>query len=629
MQNKLIIGTIIGGLAIAAIFFATDSWRTVNPAVSDVVILRDRSLISGGLRVCNASTCTVDTTPIALATIEWIGLGRADPLPPAATSPTSDELHKSDGTIAKGRLTGITSTSVSTRGGKFTRAETAWIHLAPPVDDSDQPDQIGAPKAPKPATPPGSGTTAGNAGTLPPPPRSPRSPGNGVKQCPAAKPLGAHVELRINRTESTPAMERSSRVRVWFDLTPATRGQWRHELTTPWDATHMTWKTEASACVDLPDRAQEWVCKCDPSRGRGIADLAEGGYAHFYPVGPHLTMQFPNVIISSGDVTLECLSRSEGSRSDTRLNLDNVDVLPYGSGPNDFLVAPTGCLDASGRAFVPACLKQPELYAVIPFVGSQERTTEENRGEKIRTRMRWEVCCGCGKPPRDMPEGEKDPCGDDEQQRGLLEVAVARAVALRNEMAPHVEQLKQHWIQAQALESNFDLVVRSCAGWDIAMTLVGYLAGGANAPKLAQAFTAGLGILQQLLAQDPTVVLSAGGAFGLEGLEEANNVVSLYSTVAGFTSDRAGAGSLAGMRAKLEDCAKDPTQSGLVYADAKLYLDEVEQVFTEAGEIARLTTEISQADTEVMNRWREFHRACLENAACRGLDPAICGAGPQ
>lgn len=426
-------------------------------------------------------------------------------------------------------------------------------------------------------------------------------------------------------------MSRSSRVRVWFGLAPMLPPtEWRYDLRQTWNASHMTWRTEASGCVDLPDAYGE-VCTCPPARETGISSLSEGyGYAHFGPLYPELTLQLPSAIEHSSTVTFQCVDpRGDGVGGGIGTSISGVEnVLSASAGTTDgaFFVAPTGCVGPDGRV-TPDCSAHPELYAAIPFVGSDQRRDVSTSSSR-QTKMRWEVCCGCGVPPRDMPEGETDPCGDPDQQRGLLEVAVDRAKALRAEATPHLQRFEREYGQAQQFKSDFDLVVNSCAGWDIAMALLAFLAGGPNAPQSAQAFTQGLGMLQQVLARDPSVVLSAGAAFGLEGWDVVNDSWGLMSTLYTGALDASSAGSLPGMKAKLEDCARVPLVSRLVYDDAKLYLQHLETAFTELRELHRLSTLAQQADTQVIEKWHAYHRACLENAACRGIDPAVCGPAP-
>jgi hypothetical protein len=121
--------------------------------LEDLLILRDGSVRSGALSTCNAASCTVDSSITPLASIEWIGLSREDPIPPSSSA---DEVHKIDGTVVAGRMSRIDATTVSTTRGPLTRAETAWVHLVPPQAPAPaQPGAFGAPPpTPPPAQPP-------------------------------------------------------------------------------------------------------------------------------------------------------------------------------------------------------------------------------------------------------------------------------------------------------------------------------------------------------------------------------------------------------------------------------------------------------------------------------------------
>ncbi len=600
----------------------------------DRLVLRDGASLTGKLRACSEEKCRLDSSSIPLDAILWIGLDAEEGArPPGAPAEPGDTVILTDGTRHGGALVGLSLGMVATARGEWDRENVAWIFLAPrpgspPVAQPPivRPEEEPAPGS-SPETAPSPAPATPRSGPAPAP-RPRRVPGDGVEPCPPGNPLGAHIELRTSGTANGLAFSRTGKVKIWFDLAPSGPSQWRYELSQPWSASHLTWRTEASGCVDLPDSYGE-VCRCSPSRASGVVDFpGDSGYGSFYPLDPQLSVHLPDSIMNSADVPFECVRRDAGSSGRIGLFASGVeDVRPYeNSTVRAFFVAATGCFDAEGR-MSPDCAAHPELYAVIPFAGSDRRTDAYGSDEVTRT-MRWEVCCGCGIPPREMPEGENDPCGDPDQQRGLLEVAVDRANALRAQTAPRIQGFEQHWRQAEAFKSDFELVVNSCAGWDIATTLLGYLAGGPNATQSAQAFSQGLGMLQQLLVQDPALVLSAGSAFGLEGWDVVNDSWGLLSTLYSAGLDISSAGSVAGMKAKLADCARVPLVSHLVYDDAKLHLEHLEKALTELREIHRLSTETEQADTEVVNRWGAFHRACLENAQCRGLDPALCGPPP-
>jgi hypothetical protein len=272
----------------------------------------------------------------------------------------------------------------------------------------------------------------------------------------------------------------------------------------------------------------------------------------------------------------------------------------------------------------PDCVRRPDLYAAIPMSG-QDTDVSTVGDEEMTSTMRWEICCGCGEPPRDRPEGENDPCGDPSIQRGFLDVAISNAQQKRNDLRPRFERFQQHWSQAMGAQSSFNAVVGSCAGWDIAMTALGGLAGEGAPAALITIF----GILDQLLDQDPSAVLTAGALLpGPEGAAVAD-AWGLLTALYGLATDFSNASSIAGMRAKLEGCAGTPTVDDRLYAAAGRYIDELEKAFAELPDISRLKTEIAQADADVFNKYAAWHRACLENARCRGLDPAICGPPPR
>lgn len=453
-----------------------------------------------------------------------------------------------------------------------------------------------------------------------------------IAPCPASKPLGAHIELRIEHTDQFYA--RSSRVRAWFELEPPLYdGAFNKKLLAPWTAKEIIWRTTASTCRDT---AAYGDCRCPASRASGTVDLSSG-YATYQPVGPRLSVLFPEEIRTSADVQVECFDGVNKNLQGASLHLTSVfNVLPRGDTARGVYVDASGCYDAQGR-LKPECVKQPERFALLPFAGSGE-IRDSGNGSEALSKARWEVCCGCGIAPRGGMEGETDECGDSAQQRGLFEVAIDTAKALRGNLRPRIDRFENEKRLAEQYRSDFETVSRSCAGWDISIELLKALLGGANAPESAQTLVQIFEILEKVADEDPSILLNV-----VEGLPLPASLEFTFLGVDGFTIgalwDSAAevyegalevdqADSIPQMRQRLEDCSDVPLVSNLVYDDAKLHLRHLEAAVRELPAIRELATRIEQADTEVYNRWVAYHRACLEEAECRGTDPAQCGAAP-
>ena len=150
----------IGRKLVAAIFPGDD-----GKAAADLLVAADGSIRSGTLERCNAASCTLDGSPVALEAIRWIGLGQEGESPPAATASTIF-FAESDSVTA--RLSAVDATNVDTTRGSFPRSSVTWIHVAfePPA----APPPSGTAQRPPGGNPHESPPTGRPPGQPPPPP---------------------------------------------------------------------------------------------------------------------------------------------------------------------------------------------------------------------------------------------------------------------------------------------------------------------------------------------------------------------------------------------------------------------------------------------------------------------------
>ncbi|MBK5260276.1 MAG: hypothetical protein JJE51_11830 [Thermoanaerobaculia bacterium] len=649
---------------VAAILFSVAS----DKPISDLLILRNGSAKSGTLTACNAASCTLDGAVTPLANIEWVGLAREDVVPPSSTA---DEVHKIDGTIVAGRLSGINESTVSTTRGPVLREETAWVHLtasapAPP----DQPGSFGAPPPPSPP-PPVQPPTSPSPQQQPPPPRppspTPRAPNRElVKPCPADRPLGGEINYAHDIADRH-FQRCSGSARLWFRLHPNVPVS-AYRFGTTWHSDAITYWLKNDGCTDLPDQHGE-VCTAPPQdeiRGRlvigtvgptGVEQIAgvDWGPVSFDPFTPELSfLTLPNEIRHRTRTPITCvLPSGGGSSGGWEFAVIGEITAPCDSSFQCFVacVQPTLCAHPTELEQKRDCALHPGRYAVIPFVGSQTKVCDDSAGTVVTLSYRWKVCCGCGEPPSGPPpEFSQDPCGDLGVQRGLLQVAVDTSSALRRELRPHLDRFQLEKHQAGQYRNDFDYVSNSCAGWDVAVTLTEALFGGVGAAEGlgptegAQAFSKLLSIIQAVIDQDPTIPLTAflGAAEELEVAGESALAVTLLG-IEGFTTsgviDTVGsitngaleflqAGEVQAQRERLEDCTDTPLVAGVTFDGAREYLDHAEAAARELSAALPLMTRIEQSDTNIYNRWAAYHQACLQYAECKGLDPAVCNPPP-
>lgn len=440
-----------------------------------------------------------------------------------------------------------------------------------------------------------------------------------VRPCPASKPFGIHMEQHERHRGL--AMSRSGRLQLWARYPdPVSK-------TVP-ESWTVIWRAETEACIDVPGDDQ--MCGCGSAQRAGVSPISPSAGFFFDPFGPELRVYLPQELETFDLIETVCVGPNGAATGGGPPMLwAEINILPVQQ-DGAIVVAPTGCKDAQ-EEWTPECMKHPERFMRIPFRGDEELVSVHpgNLGSaEKRLRVRWEVCCGCGEPPEGAPEGEEDPCGSSAASRGLLEVAINRASALRANLRPRVERYEHNRHQANQYWSDFKLVTNSCAGWDAAMALFQALLGGPTAAGTTDAFTDVFTVISKLLEEDPSAILSGAGGLELGGdaalwdLWVAAN--DLYSVFLNSQDPN----SFASQRRRLQDCSHVPLVSDLVYEGAAKYLEHFEAAIRELPEIERLTTEIQQADTAVLEAWHRYYRDCIKEAECRGTDPAACGPPP-
>ncbi|HUF90484.1 MAG TPA: hypothetical protein VMR66_10970 [Gemmatimonadota bacterium] len=123
-------------------------------AGEDVLILRGGESLRGELQGCAAESCMFGYTSFERDAIEWIGLNRPDPIPPAAVHADVGEVHRIEGVVRAGDLLGVGQLRVVTDRGGHDRPDVAWIHLVPGEEERAQEPPVGGPGADDPPEPP-------------------------------------------------------------------------------------------------------------------------------------------------------------------------------------------------------------------------------------------------------------------------------------------------------------------------------------------------------------------------------------------------------------------------------------------------------------------------------------------
>ncbi|HUK13661.1 MAG TPA: hypothetical protein VLW17_10220 [Thermoanaerobaculaceae bacterium] len=412
----------------------------------DVLLLRDGSRKTGALKGCGGPACLLDSTPIPREQIEWIGLG-AIPPPPQLADPGADAVFLAGGGQKAETMLGITTQQVSTDAGSYPRAQVRWIHLAPPGGEGQStptPIVAATPSITPPPTPTSTptNTPSPTPTSTPTPTRTPSRtpPGEAVQPCPAAKPLGARIQVDVDRDTIGGNRPGGCRYRtttkLWAELVPPAApplSLWPHPLAAAWATTRLSYEVSSEGCSDVPGDNEE--CSAPGASKSGevrVGEVVGGmyrglpavGYLDFEPTRPDLRFLPPDAL-TTAEQPLACvgLRGGGGSRGSLAYRALPFEIAPRancGRDPLVFCANPTGCYGATDPALRRDCIVHADRHAVVPFSGEASSGSGGTTGH-----VRWDVCCGCGEKPSGPPP-EITPRPPEEKKDCCEELALAR-----------------------------------------------------------------------------------------------------------------------------------------------------------------------------------------------------------
>lgn len=442
-------------LALLGIVFAL----AAQARAADLLVMTDGTRKAGSVSGCRDEECTMDGRKVARSTIRWVGLAREpDARLPRARDVTRDELHLRNENILTGDFVGLSLGAAAIGDESVDRDDVAWIRFAgaePLPRVSPSPLPTSSPR-PSPSPTPITGSSASPAPTPTPvptpaptptptprpspsglldrwpspsprPSATPAPPGGRdvVRPCPADAPLGGHVVQQ--RRDRSGSADCSGTGEMWFDLVADAR-PWPHSLYGPHTVREITYRLRIDGCRPVPSYGATCTAPGKSTsgtvRGTGPHDLG----VTFTAVTPELSFTILPKEIGEGLGTEGTCRGREGEvlgPTGFRLGIGG-EVFP---GAEGYSVRATPCRDAaSGSATERDCHLRPDRYAVIPFRGEGTLRVNESGGTFHQTVTRWEVCCGCGRPPAGPPP-EFAPRRDD-----TCDGAEERQAALMNEM---------------------------------------------------------------------------------------------------------------------------------------------------------------------------------------------------
>ncbi|HEY7002502.1 MAG TPA: hypothetical protein VH330_12255 [Candidatus Udaeobacter sp.] len=244
---------------------------------------------------------------------------------------------------------------------------------------------------------------------------APRPEPRPVTPCPADKPLGGRIEVKyVDNPYSGDDCQGTIQTVLRFplvDSAPST-SLWSGKLWTGFSATELNYDVSSEGCVDTPGNDQT----CQAAGGHKTGKVTLGtigplgfrsgtvGYVHFYPVKPEIAFDvLPDEIHRAFTTSLTCVgAHGGGMKAGWIVGFAGGHIRPrkQGSSEQAFVayVDPTAC--QSGSSDYPSCMQHSELYAVIPFSGHSVWTDPRPRASFLRVETTWNVCCGCGAPPK-------------------------------------------------------------------------------------------------------------------------------------------------------------------------------------------------------------------------------------
>lgn len=220
------------------------------------------------------------------------------------------------------------------------------------------------------------------------------------------------------------------------------------------------------------------------------------------------------------------------------------------------------------------------------------------------------------------PPPANDACGPPTSQLALLNLALDQERALLELNGQQYRDIRQLQQQARQWQNDYDQASRDCKLFQVAKFLTNFLVGNeaGTIGKAGKELSNFLSFLDKMASGDPSWILpntEFKEYFSVEDAWEAFQ--NAYGLIA---PDSTPEGLLAGLRS----CGS-PTISG-VMEGAVTYLRLLQQIEPKAREANKTLNDIRDKDQEVLNRWNDYHKACVDRANCKGTDPKACDAPP-
>jgi hypothetical protein len=609
--------------------------------VTDYVITSTR-MVEGALLGCAGESCTIAGTAIPIAQTFFIGLGVAAPAPPQLTDYMQDQVVLQDGSVAPGRMVGISDNGVVTERGSFARRDVAWIYLVPRPEQTAQPDGFGAPEEQPPEE--GPDEPIGQ----PPPEEDSASDSTPT---PGDAPQQAHGELGA----------------LWS-------GTIEYEWSFSDDGVTIGW---AATIDDLKLREHIYpILAWDGQESRRI-----GTSIHLVVEDSTQSDTFLMVVEACSQTgssvgTLDGEEDSSGSviwkkfgDLDTTASIGwNIPAGPGmyvlsiapGTGPTRDTYPTSGCEPVEqGYAGIVIANYPPPMQFINEF-DPVVRTLDSGGGRMSgsysatmsdgQLRVSWNVCregVSCAGPPDDAPEeetAEEDICPEPRNETALLNLTLDQQSLLMQRLDAKFEEYFRLADEARQYEDEFNHATNHCRLWTFAKAYASFVlsnfapasvtryapspvppSSGTAAPtqyvvEAGKEFANFLALIEKVLDNDGSWTLPN---MEFEGWFSAEDIWDGFTTAYGGVAPSSFEEQIEGLRSCGAPTMHDQMDGAIRFLRL---MAEVEPLMRETHEILNRLRDMDE--DQLLDAWNDYRQACLDHAACAGIDAARCDSLP-
>jgi hypothetical protein len=636
----------VPALVFAAAALAQD--RSLDPGVESVLpevrtagpvkdyLFTASQMFEGALSGCAGERCTIAGSSVPIAETYFIGLGVEEPTPPQLQDYLQDQVVLRNGSTEPGRMVGISQDSVVTGRGSFDRDEVAWIYLLPPQAQTARPGGFGAPE----------------------------DHPTGEDHAPTAEPPGPGEDAA---SDSVPPGDTSEPPQG--ELGALWTGTIEYEWTFSGNGSTIRW---AATIDDLQLREHifpilAWDGQELRSIGSSIRLHVENSTLNetFSSVGEPCTQSGAGVGTLNGeeDSSGSVIWKKFGDLDTTAAIGWNI---PEGPGVYVLSIAPetgptrdtyptSGCEPIEQGFAGPVIGDYPPPMQFINEFDPVVRTLQSDGGRMSgsysammsdgQLHVSWNICregVSCAGPPGEPSEetAEDDVCPEPRNETALLNLALDQQSLAMQRLKAKFDEYFRLANEARQYEDEFNHATNHCRLWTFAKAYASFvlsnfapksatlyapspvpLAGGAAPPteyvaEAGKEFANFLALIEKVLDNDGSWTLpntEFGGWFSAEDLWDG------FTTAYGAVAPSSFEAQIEGLRSCGAPTMQDQMDGAIKFLRL---MSEVEPLMRDVHESLNKLRDLDEE--QLADAWNDYRQACLDHAACAGLDPSVC-----